>query len=322
MHRFALQFAKFFVLQAVVAGGLFLVCWTVHPPSESYLAAARDKRRLLLTQPNPRLVIVGDSSAAFGLDSGLMARHVARQPVNLGLMAGLELSWNLRSAEVGLRSGDVVLVHFFPVKWVQDQPNGDFLLRLVVADPSTLASWTSADFKEVLDRGAHAYWTTVARVGLGILFRPRATPAEGNRSVMWRVNFNAAGDMIGHAGLPTRWNPERTPTFQFNPLRAESPVQTLRGFGDRCRGRGIRVFLVTPPLPKRYWELSKTDIERQHHWIVAHTGIPRLNEPKANVWPDGEFFDGPGHPSRPLAIRHSEIIGDQLLRALTSDVAK
>lgn len=322
MRRFALQFAGFLAMQLAVAGGLLAVCCAVHPLPESYLAAARDKRLLLLTQREPRLVILGDSGAVYGLDSVLMARRVGRQPVNLGLTAGLEIGWNVRVAETGLRPGDVVLLHYFPAKWMQNQPNGDLLLRLLTVDPVTLDTWTASDVRDVLDRGAHLYWSPVARVGLSILFRPGSVPEDGYLNVARRVNLNAAGDMVGHAGLPTRWNPERTPFFRLDSRNAGRAIQALREFKERCRTRGIRVFLVTPPLPQSYWALSRGEIERLHSWVEAQTGIPNLNAPAANIWPDSEFFDGPAHPGRALARRHSEIVGDQLNRALSSDATR
>lgn len=322
MRRFVFQFTGFLALQLAVVCLLFAVCCAIYPPSESYLAALLDKRRLLATQSEPRLVIVGDSSAAFGLDSGLIAHRVGRRPVNLGLMAALDIQWTLRDAEAGLRSGDVVLVQFTPVKFMESLPSADNLLRLLTVDPQSIHSWGWPHFKDALERGAHLYLARIATTGRRILLSPRTVPEDGDREVLLRINLNANGDMVGHASLPSRWNAAGVRPFVFDEHKAVYSVSAVRAFSERCRARGVTVFLVSAPVPQGLWNLSGEEIEKLHRWMVAQTGLASLNEPAANVWPDGEFFDTQTHPGKALAGKHSKILAARLEAVLAGGVIR
>ena len=77
---------------------------------DAYLAAVKDKERLLKETPGPRLICVGGSGLAFGLDSKLLAERYAYHPINLGLHAGLGGDFMLRWAGANARRGDVVIL--------------------------------------------------------------------------------------------------------------------------------------------------------------------------------------------------------------------
>src|SRR5689334_933484 len=79
--------AKAFALALAVLGLLALLFARYHrqfPPADNYFLAAVDKQRLVARQPSPRLIFVGGSSMAFGLDSAAVAQACGYHPVNMG----------------------------------------------------------------------------------------------------------------------------------------------------------------------------------------------------------------------------------------------
>lgn len=85
---------------------------------DNYLAAAIDKNRLLREAPGPRLICVGGSGLAFGLDSVLLAARYRYSPINLGLQWILVPRFMMRQTQEYARPGDVVLLIIeAPMMW-------------------------------------------------------------------------------------------------------------------------------------------------------------------------------------------------------------
>ena len=70
----------------------------VPPDPNSYFAAAIDKERLLAVTRAPRLLLVGGSNLAFGIDSEQIETITGLAVLNLGLHANVGLRLMLRQA--------------------------------------------------------------------------------------------------------------------------------------------------------------------------------------------------------------------------------
>lgn len=79
---------------------------------DGYLAAINDKDWLLRHAPQRRIITLGGSSAAFGVDGRVLAERYGMTPINLGLHAVLRSNYQLRHTQAYVREGDVVLLAF------------------------------------------------------------------------------------------------------------------------------------------------------------------------------------------------------------------
>src|SRR2546423_1051105 len=75
-----------------------------------WMSAAIDKENLIRNTPQPRVIFVGGSNLAFGLNSLLIQRRLGRSVVNMGLSAGLGMRFMLAEVRPHLRPGDLVVV--------------------------------------------------------------------------------------------------------------------------------------------------------------------------------------------------------------------
>ena len=91
----------------VLLGVLFYVSYE---PQNGYMAELRDKQKLLKNTPGPKLVLVGGSNLAFGVDSEKIEQQTGMRVVNMGLHGGVGLPYMLSLALPELKSGDVVVV--------------------------------------------------------------------------------------------------------------------------------------------------------------------------------------------------------------------
>jgi hypothetical protein len=108
MRAFLLKLLTFLLIQA----GLFgLILASANLRSEqNYLAATLEKHARLKSAPSPRLILVGGSNLAFGINSEALGQALGREVVNMGLVGGLGLDFMLHEVAPAVRKGDLVLL--------------------------------------------------------------------------------------------------------------------------------------------------------------------------------------------------------------------
>lgn len=77
---------------------------------QSFLAGLALKYDLIKNESSPKLVIIGGSSAAFGLDTEMLEEHLPYEVVNFGLYATLGTKVMMDLASDYISEGDVVIV--------------------------------------------------------------------------------------------------------------------------------------------------------------------------------------------------------------------
>lgn len=76
----------------------------------NYVASLTDKVNRLKSIDEPIIMLVGDSSVAFGMDSELIEKEIGMPVVNLGIHAGLGYAFHEQIAKVNVKKGDIVVV--------------------------------------------------------------------------------------------------------------------------------------------------------------------------------------------------------------------
>ena len=287
------------------------------PPGDSLYAASSDKLTLLQTQASPRLIFVGGSSMAFGMDSGLVASRCGFHPVNMGLHLGIGLEFMLQEVEPLVRSGDVVVVspeyHTFETYyWAEPE----YMARLLECSPSVwrVLSWRQA--KALLDEG---YVHHLGRILRGRWDRSIAGFDQAVNEHTRRQAFNSNGDQISHhpdkvaqplgRGAPLRFTFSQSPTV-------ETAIAHLNRFHAVCAGRGARVFFSHPPYERRYFQAYKGAILQLDDLLRRKLSIPMLDEAQEMTFPSEEIFDLEYHLNLAGKLKRSELVALRLRRAL------
>jgi hypothetical protein len=294
MKRFLRDVGAFLALQVVVA---VAVETAYHRAlgAHNYMAAFEDKAKLLETTPPPRILLVGGSSLAFGVNSAAIERALGRPVVNLGLHAGLGLDLALRQAERSLAQGDLVVLspEYGPLG-----PGLPFhtvtLLHQLAIVPSAARDLHVSSVPRLLDGGLGlprqrltALWDYV-RVGRPV-------------SVYWREGFNRRGDFLGHldsgslgGGSEHVW----VPTAEL----ATDACARLGRFARRARERGAEVLIAPPPIPADDRERQSETIARFWQAVTQRTGLRVLEDV---VLPRSRFFDSGYHLTRQGRRQHT-----------------
>lgn len=239
MRRFLINVACFGCVQLLI---LVALLYDISRRSNEYLAASIDKERSLRTAPGRRIVFVGGSNLAFGIDSLAIGRRLGLSPVNMGLHAGLGLQFMFRETRTGLRPGDLVVLsleyeHFS--KFRLSDHHRVLWQELFANNVSSLcyASWQNSWIGLLDNPNGFGFFRKVARLWYG----SKLDAANAYR----RELFNQVGDLT----FPRLHNPRLVPNIAKleapgDHLAAQKAGELVRSFVDDCRAVGVDVVCV------------------------------------------------------------------------------
>lgn len=104
---------KLFCKALIVFIFVAVLCFNMMPQYlESYNAAILDKVARLRELDGPKIVLLGDSSVAFGIDSSMIEEKLGMPVANMGLHGGCGNAFNEQLAKINVQEGDIyVLCH-------------------------------------------------------------------------------------------------------------------------------------------------------------------------------------------------------------------
>lgn len=302
-------------------GWLLLLAGQLGRPvaSDQWVEQAYTHKLLLANAvEGPRALIVAGSGALFGLDSGLLADHLGRPVINLGVNAGVQSQFIRRYAREAIRPGDwVILPLEYPLYHDRHRVNMAFnsywlshpgirSLDLTLPQVARLIWFTS------LGRLAEGYWGLPANHQVEGLYGPQ--------------NLDANGDQINS-------EPDKQEVWMREAVEA-SPVQRYAGLAtddqanwDHWRelaayieGRGGCAVFIAPAMLDRP-EYHAGDEYRYYSTLASQARANGLNywgEPLDFMYEKSLFFDTNYHLNAEARAVHSARVAKLLVRAFSS----
>lgn len=108
IRNFAILLSVLLIL-CCIHFGIFFACVPAQY-ADSYNAALIDKTERLEHIDRPKIILVGDSNLAYGMDSQLLEEEIGMPVVNMGLHGGLGNKFLERAAMLKINEGDLVVV--------------------------------------------------------------------------------------------------------------------------------------------------------------------------------------------------------------------
>lgn len=307
MRRFLVKFTLFTLIQACIAFTILGL-----DPGYDYLTAIHDKEaRAIATEDGPRVLLVGGSNVAFGIDSpALEDACPGYQVTNLALAAGLGLDMMLAQVERHAHAGDVVILapeygHF------ADRSITHPAIDLLRIRPASAVDFSWTDWKALGDSGL-SYLKYV-------LTRTRKHLRHGTPTVYCRSAFNAQGDVIAHDELESVWKPTLRPErWRFDRDHCERATSKVGQFVRTLKARGVTVYLELPPLAESSYEVNQETVETIRRGLVREPSLQILHGRQAIAQPDADFFDTNYHLTGIAKRRRTADLAEALIPALAS----
>lgn len=303
---------KLILLCVVEAFVSALIGFAVPADQDKYVAAMQDKELLLLSSKSPRIIFVGGSNLAFGLDSELVEKKFGLPVVNLGLHADLGLATSFNIVEKYVTQGDIIVVipeyEYFDHSLVIYGSN-DLLSDFLETDPANI-QYIARD-----------KWIDLPLIVLGIPERKLNRKLHSlfdrpvSEGIYVRSNFNRYGDMVGHLGK-TPLDPRKIPAESVlrNPVLITDSFDTLEEFNQKIIKKGGIVLFDFPSLRMRNCKI--TGPEKFDSLLLAlktRTTIPLLSVPYDRCYPYKDFYDTEYH----LTEAGREIRTQQVIKSLS-----
>ena len=295
---------KKFICKISIFLGPFIVFLTMSVlflPENSYDLAIIDKHRALANIDGQKLVLVGGSNIAFGIDSEAIQNKFHLPVFNMGVDASFGLGRMLDDVLPFLHSGDYLLVipeyTHFTSTW-----NGESNAYLLIFDARRFRLLFSSCYE--LPKGFPEY----SAKHLILFFARIAGINLENPLAYTRDGFNKYGDYVKHLGLENR-------AFDVRPFVGILNKTYLNNFFklvDILDSNGITVILTYPNYDEQSFHNSSNFINELDISLRTKEKLQVISMPKDYCFPTSLFFDTAYH----LNLEGRALRTDLLIRDL------
>ncbi len=263
--------------------------------SDSYVGVLNEKYERLHSVDGDKIVVIGGSSVAFGLDSEYIEDALGMPVVNFGLYGALGTVSMLELSLSGISEGDVVLL----APELDRQTMSEFfsareVLRAIDDDYSMLLDF-SVDHKLSLLGGAYAH----AAEKLGYAVTGRRPPNSGIYSA---DSFNEYGDIASGLRRKNVMSLYYDPTTEVKldeSIVDGKFIETLNSYIADCRERGAEVYFTFCPINRLALgeDIDYEEIYEFSDYLDSVLDCKILGDIGSYILDEAYFYDTNFHPN-------------------------
>lgn len=305
MRQFLIETILFAILFTVFVAVLL---WFVpnNKIKNNSLFSNIDKHHRLDSLASPKIVFVGGSNLAFGLNSQLIEDSLKLPVVNMGLHAGFGLKYMLSEVGSRINKGDIVIVTPEYQQFLDNLYLGEKVLIALLfdVDKHNLSFLSFSHFVKLFPQ--------MTKYGVSKLFYKKLDVMDdggGNEFVrnFNRNSFNKYGDIVLH------WN---YPNELINPIAQSDKevkvnlksVEILAKFKTDMESRGARVFIMPPSLQNSSYKNLASTVSKIEDSLHSHNLYFSIKTSEF-AYPDSLFFNTVYHLNKEgLDMRSGKII--------------
>jgi hypothetical protein len=284
---------------AIISSGLLIGRYQASQRDNSYVAAVLEKDRLIRTTPSPKIILVGGSNIAFGIDSKAIQDSLGMSVVNMGLYAKLGLKYMLVQVRPYIKAGDVVIVIPEYDQFFGDYANGDNTLStaLLYAPPDRIPdfirSYSIVDvvLRPRVESARRAFLEAAASaVGRKDQFFPSDTNTLYNRN-----SFNRYGDVVAHLGKKGA-NPDSIFVKPLPPMKDFNPatLDELNSIDIKADEARAHAYFMFPSYIDRSYAMNVAAIDSLRRKLSG-SRMPIIGTAVDFVYPGRFMFDSRYH---------------------------
>lgn len=249
--------------------------------SRQCILSVIDKEQRLASIVSPKVVLVGGSNWAFGIDSKQISKTVNMPVVNLGIHAGLGLDFMLKEAHENIKKGDIV---FLSTEYFLKR-RGEIKLHALLYDtnPNVEKYCTETINDKILLRVIN-----IQRIVSGLFYK-YISKIPTNTELFNRKQFSAEGDMLGH--LEAEQPQSQAGRDLFTVTDYSSNIELMNDFIEYAQNQGASVYYLFPCYSKTQYELNKIAIHDFEKQLRNKLTCRILNTPQNFLFNDEYLYD-------------------------------
>jgi hypothetical protein len=313
------------LLKAVVClmVALFLVAFVNYeiilnyrkPYMNSYLASVIDKEALLANTSSPKIILIGGSNVAFGLDSTALKEETGLPVVNIGIQGGLGLHYILNLAKPYIHEGDILVIS--PEYHVLLTPlqSGDVLSDLLILYPKGFLNLSTLREMWEVGKDFPAVHTRIIAEDLETQLTngPTPTPMLQNEKVYYRDAFNPeTGDITTNNVTVSHYSKSFELSDDISYLELWGNIQYLNTYQQYAKSKKATVYFLFPATAIVEDNQTKSILVKTADMLKKDLKMPILN-----TWDDSQFsfeymFDTDYHLNNMGRTIHTERLISEL----------
>lgn len=307
---FALLCAFFILLPFPVVALRALV---LTPPQydETFLGELSEKHARLKSDElsSSKVVLVGGSSLAFGLDSALLEKYLKMPVVNYGLYAAIGTKAMLDLSENYLNKGDIVVL----CPEIEQQTyslyfNGESMLQAADGNLSLLADAARKNFGKLL--------AALPRFAADKISFYRSGTKPGASGIYSKDSFNKYGDIA----VERRYNEMRRNYDSTMPVRLSTEIigegflDYLNDYAAKASRRGASVYFSFSPVNESAVVTDEAEKEAFYRCLGENLDFPIISSLDDYILNAAYFYDTNFHLNTRGAKLRTALLADDILR--------
>lgn len=298
----------------IIVPVILLLCWAfmiVMPQySTGFDAALRDKCKRLREIDEPKIVLVGDSSLAFGMNSAFIEEAFGMPVVNMGLHASLGLTLTMDLVKPYLHEGDILI--FLPanyrycgteitdpvVAWLAIENDFSLLKNIPIRHYGQLTEAFPAYFKKAL-----YHWLTGTGNGeqTSVPYSRAGFNEYGDVAADRPQNIMAGGIIKDFVFYVDKENPNYNPEL----------IEYLNEYYEYTEKKGVVFLQAAPPIYDKSMVCTEQELGEYQEELDAALDSPFISDMKDYIYPSDYFFDTNNHmTTKGAAARTEQLIAD------------
>lgn len=310
--RIAVLLAAVFATVAAIA---FLV-----PEQNDYSLGIELKHRRLAEINTRKIVLVGGSNLAYGVDSKMLQKATGCPVVNMGMNGYFGVRYMLEEVKDQIRPSDIIVLSFEYdnlFKSVDGSPGSH--LAIIKAYPTVFGFLSAEQKLQVI-----AAIPTVAQAKIIRLMTDAITtlkepftgrnygvegPADLNEIESLK-GFSPEGDITAHLGIKWPFVLENAVVPQGAKIDMQM-IALMRGFGEEMQRRGVPVMVSYTPVIRETYDKLQGDLTEFDRMIKSSPPLIAPSPPSAFAYDKSMFFDTVYHLNeRGRPVRTQRLIDD------------
>lgn len=312
--KFLVIFAALLLVFILPFAGVVVIAVGLTPVYEdTFVGELGEKYERLNSLDGEKIVVVGGSSVAFGLDSAALEREVGMPVVNFGLYANLGTKLMIDLSRSGVGEGDIIVL----APEMNDQTlslyfNSETTMQALDGNFKMLASIDSDNYEALIG----ASWGFAADK-LGYTLGGKVPENSGAYAKKW---FNAYGDNTYDRPYNVMSTVAKTITLDYNYNAEDGLLSEYEEFIDYvneyvefCTGKGATVYFSFPPMNKA----SLTDYNTEESIYAFYENLSSslhckvISNVNDYIMDEGYFFDSEFHLNNAgVNIRTAQLAND------------
>lgn len=292
-------FTKSILLFLIVLGVLYSIFlqYPQSKPKNTYLLGAKIKHTRLDTVSSPRIILIGGSNLAFGIDTKAIQDSLGINIINMGINGGFGLQYTCSEILHGLRQGDIVVFNF---EYLLHDGNADIKHEVQSLYPSARFFEELTLWQKIKNEYDYRVSTTTKNIIKIQKVINKEIPSEDDNNnpedtnLIFRYSgFNQYGDLESHLTKPSV-GPQYD-IYQPDGVDYDKYIMLFNDFAKKYESKGAKTYFMFVTYPESVFKQHEKIIEKYDAKLKLKAEFPILNTPQSMVLPDSCFFDSYYH---------------------------